>query len=66
MPAWKVLFIMVFACACLGLALATLVVPMTLTVGGDRWLWLAGLLAATVCMSTLLILFLRRSSGFMR
>jgi hypothetical protein len=48
------------------LALATLVVPMTLTAGGDRWLWLAGLLAATVCMSTLLILFLRRSSGFMR
>jgi hypothetical protein len=32
---------------CLGLGLATLVVP--LAVDANRWLWLAGLLFVTVC-----------------
>ena len=59
MPAWKVLFIVTFACVCLALAFATLVVPMTQTADQHRWLWLAGLLGATVGMSTLFALFLR-------
>jgi len=59
MSAWKVLFIMAFGCVCLALALATVVVPMTVVESWDRWLWLAGLLFATVCMGTLFTLFLQ-------
>ena len=66
MPVWKVLLIVVLACSCLGLAFATLVVPMTMTTGGDRWLWLGILLAATVFVGTLFTLFLRRASTLMR
>jgi hypothetical protein len=66
MPVWKVLFIVVLFCACLALASATLVVPMTLTAGEHRWLWLAGLLVATACMGALFSLFLRRASTLMR
>jgi hypothetical protein len=61
MPAWKVLFVVTFGCVCLALALSTIIVPMTVVQTGDRWLWLAGLLAATVCMVTLFTLFLRWS-----
>jgi hypothetical protein len=59
MPAWKALFIVVFGCVCLALALGTIVVPMA--VDENRWLWLAGLLVATVCMGTLFTIFLQRS-----
>jgi len=59
MPAWKVLFIMAFGCVCLALALATVVVPMTMVESGYRWLSLAGLLFATVCMGMLFRLFLQ-------
>jgi hypothetical protein len=59
MPAWKVVFIMAFGCVCLGLALATVIVPLSLVESGYRWLWLAGLLAATVGMGTLFRLFLQ-------
>jgi hypothetical protein len=65
MPAWKVLFILALALVCLGLAFATFIVPMTLTDGTERWLWLAGLLAATACMGGLFALFLRRASSFL-
>jgi hypothetical protein len=58
MPAWKVLFIMVFGLVCLVLGLATIIVPMTLVVDGTRWLWLVGLLVATVAMGSLFRLFL--------
>ena len=58
MSAWKVLLIVVLACASLGLAMATVAIPIAQT-GGDRWTWLAGLLAGTVATSTLLALFLR-------
>ena len=58
MPVWKVLFIMAFGSACLALGLATIIVPMTLVQDGYRWLWLAGLLVATVGMGTLFRLFL--------
>jgi hypothetical protein len=61
MPVWKVLFIMAFACACLALALTTVIVPATLVEGGQRWLWLSGLLLATTCAGTLLALFLRHA-----
>lgn len=66
MPVWKVMFIAVLACLCLGLAFATLVVPVTMTTGGDRWAWFAGLLAATAMMIGLFTLFLRRASALMR
>lgn len=66
MPAWKVFFIALLGCLCLGLAFATLIVPMTMTTGGERWVSLAGLFAATVVMATLFILFLRRASTLMR
>src|SRR5437899_4780767 len=65
MPAWKVLFILALALVCLGLAFATFIVPMTLTAGTERWLWLAGLLAGTAGMSALFARFVRRASGFM-
>jgi hypothetical protein len=64
MPAWKALFIVVFGCACLALALATVVVPMS--VDEHRWLWLAGLLVGTVCMGTLFTLFLNRADRTFR
>jgi hypothetical protein len=66
MPVWKVLVVVVLACACLALAFATLIVPMTISTGGDRWLWLGGLLLATALLGTLLTLFLRRASAAMR
>ena len=62
MPAWKVLFIGAFGCVCLALALSTLLVPMAQT-GGQRWLWLGGLLTATLCAGALFTLFLRHASG---
>jgi hypothetical protein len=65
MPAWKVLLILALALVCLGLAFATFIVPMTLTDGTERWLWLVGLLAGTACMSGLFALFLRRASSFL-
>ena len=66
MATWKVLFIALLALICFGLALATLIVPMTLTAGPERWMWLGGLLLATVVMITLFSLFLRRASVAMR
>jgi uncharacterized membrane protein YozB (DUF420 family) len=66
MPVWKVLVVAVLACVCFGLAFATLIVPMTMTTGGDRWLWFGGLLAATAFVGTLFALFLRRASAAMR
>jgi hypothetical protein len=66
MPAWKVIFIALLACVCLGLAFATITVPMTMTTGQERWAWLGGLLAATAFMGTAFILFLRRASALMR
>ena len=66
MPVWKVLFIALLGCTCLGLAFAALIVPMTITEGQDRWLWLAGLLGATILVGTLFALFLRRASALMR
>lgn len=59
MPTWKVLLIVVFGCACLALTFATIVVPMTQYAGDNRWLWLAGLLVATIGTGTLFALFLR-------
>ena len=66
MPSWKVLFTVTLFVACLGLAFATLIVPITIVTGSERWLWLAGLLVATVFMGTLFSLFLRKASVAMR
>ena len=62
MPAWKVLFIGVFACVCLGLATATFAAPFV-EEGSQRWLWMGGLFVATICAGTLFTLFLRHASG---
>jgi hypothetical protein len=61
MSAWKVLFILVFACTCLALALATIIVPLALGAEDYRWAWFAGLLVATLCMGTLFALYLRKA-----
>jgi hypothetical protein len=62
MAAWKVLLIGMFATVCLALGLATIIVPLDMA-GGQRWLWLGGLLAATLCAGGLFTLFLRHASG---
>ncbi len=62
MPVWKVLLIGVLTCASLGLAMATVAIPIAQQ-GGQRWLWLGGLLSATAATGTLLALFLRHASG---
>jgi hypothetical protein len=59
MPTWKVLLVLVFGLVCLGLTLATLIVPWSVVESGYRWLWFVGLLCATVCMGTLFTLFLQ-------
>ena len=61
MPAWKVLFIGLCAAACMALATATFVVPFS-EEGGKRWLWMAGLFAATVAAGGLFTLLLRWAS----
>jgi len=60
MSAWKVLLIVVLTVASLGLAMATVAIPIAQT-GNDRWVWLAGLLGGTVACGTLLALFLRHA-----
>ena len=64
MPVWKVLFIALFGCVCLALALATLLVPLEKP-GNQRWLWLGGLLLSTLAASALFGLFLRHAGGAM-
>jgi uncharacterized membrane protein YozB (DUF420 family) len=65
MPAWKVFIVGMLAAACLGLAFATLIVPITIVTGNDRWLWLVVLLVATALAGSLFVLFLRRASTLM-
>ncbi|MBX9622902.1 MAG: hypothetical protein K2X82_03725 [Gemmataceae bacterium] len=64
MPAWKVLLIVAFACICMALATATVLVPMAHD-GGQRWAWLGGLLAATLVSGGLFVLLLRSASRAM-
>lgn len=64
MSPWKVLVIMAFGCVCLGLGLATVVVP--LAVDESKWLWFGGLLFATVCMGSLFAIFLNRADRTFR
>lgn len=65
MPAWKVLLVMLFGLAFAALLLATLIVPMTMIEDWTRWLWLVGLLAATVVAGTLFRLFLNSADRAM-
>jgi cell division protein FtsW (lipid II flippase) len=62
MAAWKVVIIGLLACACLALAMATIAIPISQE-GSQRWVWLGGLLAATIFTGTLLTLFLRYADG---
>jgi Na+/H+-translocating membrane pyrophosphatase len=63
-PAWKVLLTLLFFVVCLGLALATIVVPLTFS-GGEMWAWLGGLFAGTLVAGGLFALFLRHAGGAM-
>ena len=58
MAAWKVFLIGILGCICLGLALATIAIPISME-GAERWVWLGCLLIATILMGTMLTLFLR-------
>jgi hypothetical protein len=60
---WKVFLIVMLFCLCL--ACSVIVFPMPLTAAEHRWLWLAGLLIATIGMGALFTLFLRRTSTLM-
>lgn len=62
MSTWKVLFIGVLACACLALMTATFVVPLSYE-GSERWVWMAGMVAATLAACGLFALFLRYAGG---
>jgi hypothetical protein len=59
MAAWKVVFIVVLGVACLGLASATFITPLALTVEENKWAWFAGFFAGTAVMVALFVLFLR-------
>jgi hypothetical protein len=60
------MFVALLGLICLGLALSTIVVPMTLTVDQYKWVWFGGLLAGTLLMSTLFIVFLRHADRSFR
>jgi len=62
MPAWKVMLIGLFAAICLVLAMATILIPMDKQ-GSDRWIWLGGLLTATIVMGGLFARFLKYAGG---
>lgn len=61
MPVWKTLLVVLLGFLSLGLALATIVVPVTIKTDDTRWVWFGCLLGGTVVVSTLLILFLRHA-----
>jgi hypothetical protein len=61
MPAWKVLFIVLFGFVCLALALGTIVVPISMGADDSKWAWFAGLLVGTIVMGTLFTMFLRHA-----
>ena len=58
MSAWKILIIGTLACICLALTMATIAIPMAME-GGERWVWLGGLVGSLACFGTLLVLFMR-------
>jgi hypothetical protein len=58
MSAWKVLIIGLLAAISLALGLATILIPMEHQ-GTQRWIWLGGLLTATLFVGGLFTLFLR-------
>ncbi len=58
MAAWKVLVIGAISFICMGLFMATVVMGFGQE-GSQRWLWLGGLVAATLFAGALLALFLR-------
>jgi hypothetical protein len=61
MPAWKVLLIGLLASVCFALGLSTLLAPMVHD-GSQRWAWMGGSLAATVCATWVFALFLRSAT----
>ena len=62
MAPWKVLLIGLLSCVSFALALSTVLVTISHE-GGQRWLWMVSLLAATAFASTLLVVFMRHASA---
>jgi hypothetical protein len=62
MPVWKVLLVGVFVIACMAVATAAVIVPFSYG-GNQRWLWLGGLVLATLFVGTLFALFLRHAGS---
>jgi hypothetical protein len=62
MPVWKVLLVGLFAVVCMSLATAAIIVPFGFE-GNERWLWLGGLILATLVVGVLFALFLRHASS---
>jgi cell division protein FtsW (lipid II flippase) len=58
MPTWKVLIIALLGCISLALVMATILIPMDKQ-GNDRWIWLGGLLAATLLVGAIFARFLK-------
>lgn len=59
MPAWKVLLVLVLGLTCFGLAISTIVVPLSMPEDPYKWAWCGGFFAGTVVMGSLFAMFLR-------
>ena len=58
MSGWKVLIILFLGCVSLGLAMATIAIPIAQD-GAQKWIWGLGLLIATLGSGAVLTLYLR-------
>jgi hypothetical protein len=58
MSTWKVLIIALLGCISLALVMATILIPMDKQ-GSDRWIWLGGLLGATLLVGGVFARFLK-------
>lgn len=66
MSTWRVVAVLAMGAFCLTLGSATVVVPMTDSAEGSRWLWMVGLYFATAAMGTMFALFLRSCGRTMK
>lgn len=62
MPTWKVLMIGLFSCVTLALVMSTILIPMDKQ-GSQRWIWLGGLLTATLLTGAVFARFLKYAGG---
>ena len=59
MATWKVLVVLLFACASLALMISTIIAGMSMGDGPGRWPWFAGMAVGTIVVGGLFALFLR-------